>query len=502
MAEVIKLPALNPLQFHKASGGKFACDELPSFEEDKIYMQKFIRSSDSIAFQVQVHEDYISAIGFYIEDLQGNATTMTGSSLGVINGYENWHIHQDSLTTFADGVYFVVLEVTINMGAGDVVKKYVSEPVQMVSELPESLLIEYSHSRNEFDMAFYPDGTVDSKLTYYLRVEGGIPSDGFIPGSKDAYFIDQGRDVNLLDSTPYNVYKFTFGPKEGIPNWLANKINRILSLQEVVINDIQYTKNDGAKFEPIREKEYPFAGWQIEMVKVESEDSVVEIAVVTPTGLELTFDDIANVPVADASSVSDWNTFFDLPTNGTEFTSVSVTGNKVHLIGGSNINIKENLFFSNTHIIIIKDYDTIVSSSIKGINYCANLISVDLPIIVSVGNLFLGTCSNLTNINMPLLESSGDGLFEDLGSIDAINLPLLQSTGIGSFIRCYSIELINLPSVVDLGGTTGNNSVFSSITGQTITLTIPAALMTCNGGSPDGDIAYLQANNTVTIVTV
>ena len=29
--------------------------------------------------------------------------------------------------------------------------------------------------------------------------------------------------------------------------------------------------------------------------------------------LELTFDDIANVPVADAYSVSDWNTFFDLP---------------------------------------------------------------------------------------------------------------------------------------------------------------------------------------------
>jgi hypothetical protein len=25
--------------------------------------------------------------------------------------------------------------------------------------------------------------------------------------------------------------------------------------------------------------------------------------------------------------------------------------------------------------------------------------------------------------------------------------------------------------------------------------------MTCNGGNPDGDIQYLQANNTVTITT-
>lgn len=40
------------------------------------------------------------------------------------------------------------------------------------------------------------------------------------------------------------------------------------------------------------------------------------------------------------------------------------------------------------------------------------------------------------------------------------------------------------------------------ITGKTITLTVPAALMTCNGGNPDGDIAYLQANNTVTVIQV
>ncbi len=50
--------------------------------------------------------------------------------------------------------------------------------------------------------------------------------------------------------------------------------------------------------------------------------------------------------------------------------------------------------------------------------------------------------------------------------------------------------------------TQSNDDVFGGFTGQSITLTIPAALMTCNGGNPDGDIAYLQANNTVTIVTV
>ena len=43
------------------------------------------------------------------------------------------------------------------------------------------------------------------------------------------------------------------------------------------------------------------------------------------------------------------------------------------------------------------------------------------------------------------------------------------------------------------------------ITGKVITLTVPLALMICDGGSPDGDIVYLTnpaQGNTVTIIQV
>jgi hypothetical protein len=53
-----------------------------------------------------------------------------------------------------------------------------------------------------------------------------------------------------------------------------------------------------------------------------------------------------------------------------------------------------------------------------------------------------------------------------------------------------------------LGASVLDNNVFATITGNNITLTVPSALMTCNGGNPDGDIQYLQANNTVTIITI
>jgi len=59
-----------------------------------------------------------------------------------------------------------------------------------------------------------------------------------------------------------------------------------------------------------------------------------------------------------------------------------------------------------------------------------------------------------------------------------------------------------MPLCADLGGTTGDDTVFGSIGGQTITLTIAASRETCDGGNPDGDIVYLSANNTATIIYV
>jgi len=70
------------------------------------------------------------------------------------------------------------------------------------------------------------------------------------------------------------------------------------------------------------------------------------------------------------------------------------------------------------------------------------------------------------------------------------------------FSNCTALTTISLPSCTALGTTTGDNFVFSTIIGNTITLTVPSALMTCNAGNPDGDIVYLQANNTVTVITI
>ena len=221
-------------------------------------------------------------------------------------------------------------------------------------------------------------------------------------------------------------------------------------------------------------------------------------------GLELTFDDIANVPVADASSVSDWNTFFDLPTNGNPFTSVVIDVNKVTLIGGSGITIKDYLFASNNNLLNVVDSGCIQAIGVQSFRGCYGLTnpSFNYTLTIDVGGFT--DCINLVNPSFTSLLSAGDYCFDNCTSLAStlLSFPSLITVGNNCFSYCNGIMELYMPVLENLGTSTLNNDVFDAISGQTIILTIPAALMTCNGGNPDGDIQVLQTNNTLTIVTI
>jgi hypothetical protein len=224
-----------------------------------------------------------------------------------------------------------------------------------------------------------------------------------------------------------------------------------------------------------------------------------------PLAFRLLFDDIANANllVGDASSVEDWNTFFDLPTNGSPFTSVVIVGNEVQLIGGSGITLNNGFTNDLSIISVIDEIGCIISTVSQCFESCNSLTTIDLPALLIADDYSFGSCEALTSINLPLLTTAGGSCFEYCTSLTSISLPsLLVATTVGFLEGCTSLTSINLPSCTNLGDSVGDNNVFLSITGNTITLIVPSALMTCNTGNPDGDIQYLQANNTVTVITV
>jgi hypothetical protein len=265
--------------------------------------------------------------------------------------------------------------------------------------------------------------------------------------------------------------------------------------------------------------------------------------------LILGWDDIsnANLLVGDASNVADWNTFFDLPTNGRPFASVQITGNDVNLIGGSDIHLRDNIFRDNSNLISVISFANCIITAgaycfsecyavslfdlpaleVAGAYcfvYCSAVTSFDLPALQTVGQYCFAFCGSATSFNLPLLknasvrsfqgcesatsfdfpllETLGEFGFAFCGSATSFNFPLLRGMASNAFRGASSSTSFNLPSCTNLGGSVGNNFVFQNIFGNTITLTVPSALMTCNGGNPDGDIQRLQANNTVTIITV
>jgi hypothetical protein len=256
--------------------------------------------------------------------------------------------------------------------------------------------------------------------------------------------------------------------------------------------------------------------------------------------LRLLFDNLANATSligGDVNDVAQWNIFFDLPVNGSPFTSVTIVGNEVQLIGGSNITIRERLFSPtspNTFLISIIDDGCIVYIKYGGFVWNTELTTVSLPNVITVegyafditpkvASIYMpelitageeafgsdisypspGSNPVLTSISFPKLETAGAYCFYGYRNVTTINLPKLKSIGQYGFSDCLGVTSISMPVCTDLGGSCFTNTgVFDSIAGQFITLTVPTALMTCNVGSPDKDIQDLQSLNTVTVITV
>jgi hypothetical protein len=251
------------------------------------------------------------------------------------------------------------------------------------------------------------------------------------------------------------------------------------------------------------------------MLQFEQEPTPTPTPTMTPTPtqiptippLSLLFDDIvnANTLVGNASNVNDWNIFFDLPTYGTSFTSVTVVGNEVRLFGGENIIMKTDLFYTNENLLSVNDIAGCIIELEDGVfgagRSSSNITSINLPSVTIAGRDVFKGCRLLTELNLPQLTTAGIACFSECVLLTTINLPQINSIDNNCFYGCTSLITINIPECTILGETVGYNQVFISILGNTITLTIPSLLMTCNGGNPDGDIQYLQSNNTVTIIT-
>lgn len=144
------------------------------------------------------------------------------------------------------------------------------EPFEIMAEEDESnptLYIEYSNSERYGDVIF------DSPFEPTLRVPAILKYKN--PSSKDTIYSDQDEAETILHSIPFRIWSFILGGIGGIPPYLIDKVSRIFGCDSLKIDGREFTKNEGANWEPIELDGYPMAGWSIELREKLNRDSLI-----------------------------------------------------------------------------------------------------------------------------------------------------------------------------------------------------------------------------------
>lgn len=165
------------------------------------------------------------------------------------------------LSTFGPGYYYL----QINIGSEPFV--LVSEPFEIATEAPNTVLVEYSHFEKYGGLYFQSPFNPSIRLPAVLKYND--------TASKDIIYEDEPLSETMLKSTPYRVWDFKLGGARGVPPWLADKVKRIFGCSSLRIDGRYYTKSDGAKWERFEQENYPMQGWQIQLREAFNRDEII-----------------------------------------------------------------------------------------------------------------------------------------------------------------------------------------------------------------------------------
>lgn len=142
--------------------------------------------------------------------------------------------------TSEEGTYYLRLRIG-TYEAGDLVyTSFLSEPIDVREKHPGTMLIEYISYSNKLNVDY-------TNMFFHIRVEGEMILDQ--PKVNSINYQDQGMNPRQQMATPYNSFLLKMGAPHGVPMWILDKVNRALSNDLVLIEKVQYVREDGAEIE-------------------------------------------------------------------------------------------------------------------------------------------------------------------------------------------------------------------------------------------------------------
>lgn len=228
------------------------------------YFQKW-QLNDTIPIQILTNAVGSANILIYLCPAPGTVRLVATIPMAVVSGpLQPPYIQLEATinpTTLGltNAVYYVVIQAG---GATPVI----SEGIQFATTWPVSLLFQYSNSSNK-------QSTVWS--TGYqgaFRAEGWL--DEFSAESKFTTYEDQPADITLLNAIPYRKFRLNISAPKGVPDWVWDKVKRIMLLDTVTIDGHAFTLEDGAKAEVKKTDSWPKRYWSIEIREAKNLEGV------------------------------------------------------------------------------------------------------------------------------------------------------------------------------------------------------------------------------------
>jgi len=263
MEYYVEIPVLCPLNFVAANRALPANyhfkhfdawksdEQLLPFETAPIYKGKW-QKNDIITLPIKTN---FSPVDVNVFDDDGKLyLTQVMSVIGNV-GDDTYWLANIALDMFDEGCY----DVQIVVGDGDNKITLESETILVKESHEETLLFKYS---NNFNNEVFWEGV--SYIT--LRTEGTISE--FTPTGSRVVYIDQPNNAKTVKGTSARQFKLFVGGPEGLPNYIADKIQDIFDQNNVEIDGKGFSAlNDGAKLTPKREELYGYAGWSLDIIE-------------------------------------------------------------------------------------------------------------------------------------------------------------------------------------------------------------------------------------------
>lgn len=140
--------------------------------------------------------------------------------------------------------------------------------VKEYSELRDTILFTYSNNKNIFDTLF-----VGETYTFFnYRIKGGFLPSGISFKADTENFKDQSYSPVQLSAFPYKTKSLTVGDALGVPYWVAEKINLIFSLTDILINAVPHVRSDGSvpELTEVGDRFYPLYVYNIDLEEAEN----------------------------------------------------------------------------------------------------------------------------------------------------------------------------------------------------------------------------------------